>query len=99
MIPLCVNLCNLWWTVTQHSFQKPFTPCQTAFASLRILEVNPYHPLIVKLSEAVSDDALKAKVTEMVRVLYDQALIAEGEAIKDPSFFAERLSSYMLSAF
>ena len=72
---------------------------QTAFASLRILEVNPYHPLIVKLSEAVSDDALKAKVTEMVRVLYDQALIAEGEAIKDPSFFAERLSSYMLSAF
>ena len=34
MIPLCANLCNLWWTVTQHSFQKPFTPCQTAFASL-----------------------------------------------------------------
>ncbi len=71
---------------------------QTAFSSLRILEVNPYHPLIIKLSEAVLDDNLKMKVSDMIKILYDQALIAEGEAIKNPSFFAEKLSEYLLAA-
>ena len=32
---------------------------QTAFASSRILQLNPYHPLIIKLSEAMGDEALR----------------------------------------
>ncbi len=72
---------------------------QTAFASTRILEVNPYHPLIVKLSEAMGDEALKPKVEEVVRVLLDQAKIAEGEPISDPSFYAARISEYILKSF
>ena len=72
---------------------------QTAFASLRVLEVNPYHPLIIKLAEAVGNEAQKQKLSDMTRMLYDQALIAEGEAIKNPSFFAEKLSEYMAASF
>ncbi len=72
---------------------------QTAFASLRVLEVNPYHPLIIKLAEAVGNKAQKQKLSDMTRMLYDQALIAEGEAIKNPSFFAEKLSEYMAASF
>lgn len=72
---------------------------QTAFASTRILEVNPYHPLIVKLSEAMGDEALKPKVEEVARVLLDQAKIAEGEPISDPSFYAARISEYILKSF
>ena len=72
---------------------------QTAFASSRILELNPYHPLIIKLSEAMGDEALKPKVEEVSRILLDQAKIAEGEAISDPSFYSERVSSYILGSF
>ena len=72
---------------------------QTAFASLRVLEVNPYHPLIIKLAEAVGNEAQKQKLSDMTKMLYDQALIAEGEAIKNPSFFAEKLSEYMAASF
>ena len=69
---------------------------QTAFASTRILELNPYHPLIIKLSDMVMDEANKAKVEEVSKILLDQAKVAEGEAISDPSFYAERVSSYIL---
>lgn len=71
---------------------------QTAFASSRILQLNPYHPLIIKLSEAMEDEALRPKVEEVSRILLDQAKIAEGEAITDPSYFSEKLSEYILKA-
>lgn len=70
---------------------------QTAFASTRILELNPYHPLIIKLSEMVGENADMPKVEEVAKILLDQAKIAEGEAISDPSFYSEKLSEYILN--
>ena len=72
---------------------------QTAFASSRILEVNPYHPLIVKMSEVVEDKNKKADVEKVAKILLDQAKIAEGEPIKDPSFYAAAISEYILKSF
>lgn len=69
---------------------------QTAFASSRILEVNPYHPLIIKLADNMFDDKERSTVEEVCRLLLDQAKIAEGEAISDSSFFSEKLSDYIL---
>lgn len=69
---------------------------QTAFASSRILEVNPYHPLIIKLADCMFDDKERPTVEEVCRLLLDQAKIAEGEAISDSSFFSEKLSDYIL---
>lgn len=69
---------------------------QTAFASSRILEVNPYHPLIIKLADSMFDESQKKTVEEVARLLLDQAKIAEGEAISDSSFFSEKLSDYIL---
>ena len=72
---------------------------QTAFASTRILELNPYHPLIIRLAEAMGDEALKPKVEEVARLLLEQAKIAEGECISDPSFYSEKMSEYILKSF
>lgn len=69
---------------------------QTAFASTRILEINPYHPLIIKLSEMISDSQNQPQVEEVSRLILDQAKIAEGEAVADPSFFADKMSAYLL---
>ena len=68
---------------------------QTKFASTRILELNPYHPLIIKLADSMFD-ADKSQVETVARLLLDQAKIAEGEAISDSSFFAENISDYIL---
>lgn len=68
---------------------------QTAFASTRILELNPYHPLIIKLADSMFDKD-KSQIETVARLLLDQAKIAEGEAISDSSFFAEKISDYIL---
>lgn len=69
---------------------------QTAFASTRILEINPYHPLIIKLAEMLGNDDKKTEIEEVSRLILDQAKIAEGEAVSDPSFFSEKISEYIL---
>lgn len=71
---------------------------QTAFASTRILEINPYHPLIIKLADMTADDAKKAEVEDISWLLLDEAKIAEGEAVSNPLRFNEKLSEYILRA-
>ncbi len=66
-----------------------------AINSARILEVNPRHPLIHKLAELVADKKEDDAVADAVWVLFDQALIAEGEPVKDPAAFTARLSRFM----
>lgn len=72
---------------------------QTAFNSTRIFEINPYHPLIIKMSEAMEDENKKTEVEKIAKILLDQAKIAEGEPIKDSSFYVSTVSDYILKGF
>jgi molecular chaperone HtpG len=65
-------------------------------ASKRILELNPGHPLVNKLQTLQGTDADKAKVH--VRVLRDQAILAESGRIADPAGFAKRVQELLLNA-
>ena len=40
----------------------------------------------------------KEKVEEISKLLLDQAKIAEGEAITNPSFYTEKMGEYILKA-
>ena len=71
---------------------------QTAFASTRILELNPYHELIIKLSDMVMDDSNRAKIEEITKILFDQSKVAEGEPVSDPSFYASSIANYILKS-
>ncbi len=62
-------------------------------ASKRILEVNPSHPLIRRLTKLVDDPANDETVSEMAHLLVDEARIIEGEQIANPSAFTKRLNS------
>lgn len=64
--------------------------------SKRTLELNPNHPLVAKLQALQASDATKAKVH--VRVLRDQALLAEGGRIADPAAFAKQVQELLLNA-
>jgi molecular chaperone HtpG len=59
-----------------------------------ILEVNPDHA-IVKQLQGAKDDSLTEDVS---RLLLDQAILAEGAALKDPHAFAQRLNRVMEKA-
>ncbi len=66
--------------------------------SQRILELNPAHPVVEALLAMAETKADDSRITEIGRLLYDQAVVAEGNKITDPSAFAERLNSLMLMA-
>ena len=53
-----------------------------------ILEINPTHPLVMKLKTKVDDD--------IVKVLFDQAVLSEGGQIKEPAEFVKRMNKLML---
>ena len=64
----------------------------------KILEINPDHAIIKglnnKLITSTDDSAtLDEPSKEIVRLLLDQAKIAEGETVDDPSAFARRMSA------
>jgi molecular chaperone HtpG len=61
----------------------------------RVMEINPAHPLIKKLSELVNKPAKKKSVEEMAYILLDQARIVEGEPVIDPAAFSKRLNSIL----
>ena len=53
-----------------------------------ILEINPDHPLVIKLKTKVDED--------LVKVLFDQAVLSEGGQIKEPAEFVKRMNKLML---
>ncbi len=63
-------------------------------AAKRILEINPGHPLIVRLAAvAGGDGADDGRITDMAFLLLDQARIAEGEPVPDAAAFTRRMSA------
>jgi molecular chaperone HtpG len=56
-----------------------------------VLEVNPNHPLIAALARKAEAGA-RDDVAEITWLLLDQARIAEGDTVLDPTAFARRLS-------
>ena len=71
---------------------------KTAFDSTRILLINPYHPLIIKLAALIGDKERESEVKDAAGLILEQAKIAEGEAVSNPSLFNEKLSEFILKA-
>ncbi len=58
------------------------------FATLPILELNPKHPLALRLNDTTDDAAF----ADLAHVLYDQAMLAEGGELDDPAIFVRRVN-------
>ncbi|MFZ6676108.1 molecular chaperone HtpG [Undibacterium sp. Xuan67W] len=64
---------------------------QTAPESKPILEVNPDHPLVQRLKYE------EKKFDDWANILFDQAMLAEGGSLADPSSFVKRLNEMLLN--
>lgn len=58
----------------------------------RIFELNPEHPLVVKLNDEADMDRFK----ELTLVLYDQSMLAEGSQLEEPASYVKRLNKLLL---
>jgi molecular chaperone HtpG len=64
-------------------------------ASKKILEVNPDNPAIEAMRELHGRDAADARLEKYARLLYDQAVIAEGSKVRDPLALARAINELM----
>jgi molecular chaperone HtpG len=61
----------------------------------KLVEINPTHPVITALAAEVAANGVTAKTEDALWLLFDQALIAEGEPVTDATAFARRLSGLL----
>lgn len=59
-----------------------------------ILEINPDHSIVGRMKELEDED----RFSDAAFLLLDQALLVEGEAVKDPAEFVKRLNRVMETA-
>jgi molecular chaperone HtpG len=65
-------------------------------AGKRILELNPEHAVVKLLRDVHTADPGDARVESIAKLLYDQAVIAEGSKPDDPAGFAKRINDLIL---
>jgi molecular chaperone HtpG len=58
----------------------------------RVLELNPSHPAVQTLRVLSEANPTDPRVESFGRLLYDQAVMAEGSRVKDPAAFARRVN-------
>ncbi|MSR51838.1 MAG: molecular chaperone HtpG [Gemmataceae bacterium] len=63
--------------------------------SKRVLEVNASHPAVSALLSLYAQDPSDPRIENYGRLLYDQAVIAEGSKVKDPAAFSRRINELM----
>jgi molecular chaperone HtpG len=66
--------------------------------SKRILELNPSHPAVEALQRLHARDANDVRLEKYGRLLYDEALIAEGSRVKDPAALARTVNELLIKA-
>jgi molecular chaperone HtpG len=65
-------------------------------AQKRILEINPEHPIILNLKARYEKDPKDAELEVWVRLVFEQALIAEGQMVPDPLAYSKRVNDMLV---
>ena len=66
---------------------------QNAPKTQPIMEINPEHSLLQRMDQEPDEDVF----ADLSKILFDQALLAEGGQLEDPAGFVHRLNKLMLS--
>jgi molecular chaperone HtpG len=64
----------------------------------RIFELNPNHAVVKKLQNLYAANPSDPKVEDTIRLLYDQAVLAEGSKLKDLTGFLRRINELIAPA-
>lgn len=71
---------------------------QLAKSSAKILEINPKHQIIQKISEDLKNNIMNEDNAKIVRLIFDGSCIIQGEPVEDAAAFAKRFDDIMQRA-
>ncbi len=66
--------------------------------SKKTLEINPHHQAIININAMYEKNATDPALDEYVKLICDQALIAEGHVPKDPVAYSKRVNDLLVKA-
>ncbi len=64
-------------------------------SSAKILEINPKHKIIEKINANIQEEAAD-NYDDLIRLIFDQACIIEGEPVVDTNKFSQNLNNFLL---
>lgn len=97
--PCCIVSSEYGWTANMQRIMKA-QAMQTnngmssfmTSSSQNILEINPNHPIITKLQDGLVKNTLNEKtLTDIVKLIYETAMVSCGYSHEDPSQFTSRI--------
>ncbi len=85
------------WGMTAHleRLMQRMGRGELAAGAKRVLEVNPDHAAVVAMRELHERKPDDGRLEAYARLLYDQAVLAEGSKLKDSSAFARRINELL----
>ncbi|MDX9689341.1 MAG: molecular chaperone HtpG [Alphaproteobacteria bacterium] len=94
--PVCLASAEGDLDIHLERFLKQHNQIRTA--TVRILEINPSHPLIKKLGEKASQSGVDESLGDVISLLLEQARLMDGEPLSDPLTFARKMADIMSKA-
>jgi len=63
-----------------------------------VLEINTEHPILLNMNTRYENDPKDSELESWVHLLYEQALIAEGQMVPDPLAYSRRVNDLLMKA-
>lgn len=61
----------------------------------RVMEINPSHPIMKKISQSLDDSTQTEAITQLVDIIYDSAMLSSGYQLEDINGYLKKVYSYM----
>ncbi|CAL7960509.1 Chaperone protein HtpG [Alphaproteobacteria bacterium] len=65
--------------------------------STKILEINPRHPIIKRITRAMNASEDKDNIIDLVEIVFQQACLVAGETLDNPGAFVAKINAMLLS--
>lgn len=95
--PCCLVSGEYGWSANMERIMKAQTLQSNSgmgmmMSGKKIMEINPSHPMIMKLQEGVKKNNMNEHTfNDVVKLMYDTAMVASGYSHEDPSSFSTRI--------
>ncbi len=94
--PVCLVADELDMSANMERLMQKLAKDQPPPSAQRILEINADHPAIQAIDQLRAKNQDDPRLESYARLLYDQAVIAEGSKVKDPLDFSKRINELLI---